>query len=99
MLLAVAERGIHDDRRTVDLGPRPPRAEEFAEEPRTVIDEARSLDGGDAASLDGAGDAMTGDAISGDAVPRATTDHDTTAMAADGLADAVPADAIHILPT
>ena len=91
MLSVVAERGIHDDRRTVDLGPRPPNAEEFAEEPRTVLDEARSLDGaGDAASLD---------TVTGDAVPRAASDHDTSAMAADAIAEAVPADPIHVLPT
>ena len=107
----MAERGIEDDRRTVDLGPRLPNAEEFAEDPRTVIDEARSLDGpGDAASLDAmTGDATTGDAMTGDAgsaraatgdgVPRAVSDHDTSATAADELADAVPADPIHVLPT
>jgi tRNA A-37 threonylcarbamoyl transferase component Bud32 len=88
--LRVAERGIDDDRRTVDRGPRAPDAEEFAEEPRTVLDEAHSLD-----------------AVTGDGVPRAASDHDTSATAADGLVfdgetppgDAVPADPIHVLPT
>jgi hypothetical protein len=35
----VAPRGNDDDRPTVDLGPRPPDASEFADEPPTVIDD------------------------------------------------------------
>jgi len=53
MLLRVAESGSNDDRPTVDLstlGRTLPDPEEFAEEPRTVIDDARSL-GGDLESL------------------------------------------------
>jgi serine/threonine-protein kinase len=47
MLFAVAERGTNDEGATVELGPasvRPPDAEEFAEEPRTVIDDTQSID-------------------------------------------------------
>jgi serine/threonine-protein kinase len=59
MLPIVGERGIEDARRTVDLGPRlgprpdlqPPSADDFAEEPRTILDETQSLDGLDAGTV------------------------------------------------
>ncbi|HEU4726370.1 MAG TPA: protein kinase, partial [Kofleriaceae bacterium] len=42
----MARRGTEDDRQTVQLGvrPRPPDPEEFAEDPKTVLDEARALE-------------------------------------------------------
>jgi tRNA A-37 threonylcarbamoyl transferase component Bud32 len=51
MLFAVAEHRSDDDRATVDLGsPPPPDPEDFAEEPKTVIDDSQSL-GGESDSL------------------------------------------------
>jgi serine/threonine-protein kinase len=44
MLAAVARRGTHDDLRTVEVPVAPPSAEDFAEAPRTVIDDARAFD-------------------------------------------------------
>jgi serine/threonine-protein kinase len=44
MLFDVAERGTSHDRPTVDLDLRPPSAEEFAEDPKTVLDDTDSLD-------------------------------------------------------
>jgi len=45
MLAGVARRGTHDDLRTVEVPVAPPSAEDFAEAPRTVIDDARAFDG------------------------------------------------------
>jgi serine/threonine-protein kinase len=41
----VARRGTHDDLRTVEVPVPPPNAEEFAEAPRTVIDDSLAFDG------------------------------------------------------
>jgi serine/threonine-protein kinase len=49
----VERRGTHDDLRTVEVPVQPPNAEDFAEAPRTVIDDARAFDAPDpAAQLD-----------------------------------------------
>jgi eukaryotic-like serine/threonine-protein kinase len=40
----VERRGTHDDLRTVEVAVQPPNAEDFAEAPRTVIDDARAFD-------------------------------------------------------
>ena len=42
MLCSVADLP-DDDRRTVELAVRPPDPEEFAEEPRTVLDDTRAM--------------------------------------------------------
>ena len=99
MLCAVAQRGTHDDLRTVEVPVQPPSAEEFAEAPRTVIDDARAFEAptGEAsieASIEASLDAST-EAPTGEASLDASTDASTDPAAA----DAVPADAIHILPT
>jgi eukaryotic-like serine/threonine-protein kinase len=44
MLAAVERRGTHDDLRTVEVAVQPPNAEDFAEAPRTVIEDARAFD-------------------------------------------------------
>ncbi|HEX8114264.1 MAG TPA: serine/threonine-protein kinase [Kofleriaceae bacterium] len=46
----MARRGTHDDLRTVEVPVPPPSAEEFAEAPRTVIDDSRVFDGLDGAA-------------------------------------------------
>jgi serine/threonine-protein kinase len=84
-----------DDRRTVGLAVRPPNPEEFAEEPRTVLDDARAMpDPEPDAAADEA--ALTGlDAWTSGGPVELETATSTDADAGDG----VSADPIHVLPT
>jgi eukaryotic-like serine/threonine-protein kinase len=70
----VAQRGTHDDLRTVELPVQPPSAEEFAEAPRTVIDDAQTFDGlehgpgPDPGSAEVSTDLATDDAVPADPI-------------------------------
>src|SRR5262245_37754593 len=70
----VSERGRGDKRQPIELSGRPPGAEEFAEEPRTVLDDKRYDDSaseltGGTAELTGALEPSSTDADAGDGVP------------------------------